>query len=429
MSGGSTAIRGFLIQTITCILKSLRDNNWDLVEIEPRENEEKIDLKWYVGNEVELASQIKSSINAFSIETVIELLSKMIEACPEAKVIELVLVGNFEDGIIKFSRKVRGEIQFTSSEKKKLGELIEYIQQNRINIELHNFDRTVTNKTPIFVQMKDEVHEYLPTGIKLTHKDLYSLSLALIGQFAIFSTDVEKLTNLELGQIIRGMIKDKIEEIRVSNHIDYITVDEGNFTNEIDRAMNSDVVKQWHDEKFQTMLKFLITEIALNAFEYGGADYSNFLVYPNKIVLKDNGSKFDFSKDSGKKESSGYNLGKGTFDDFFNKYRYITNYDHKYDEENEINITTINIVTDFNIFVENNCEVITKGSFLPMRRAAYKKSIFLDIPPHCNTFVYNSKHLFATGEATLIELILYKIPPEGNLIVKHNENYPIIEEL
>ncbi|YCA42822.1 hypothetical protein M1E11_18730 [Bacillus sp. JZ8] len=429
MSGGPTAIRGFLIQTITCILKSLREKNWDVVEIEPKENDEKIDLKWYVGDELQLASQVKSSINAFSIETVIKLLSQMIESCPEAKVIELALVGNFEDGIIKFSRKIKGELKFSPAEKEKLGGLMKYIEENRINIELHNFDRIVNNKTPILVQMKDEIHEHLPSEIKLTHKELSSLSLALIGQFAIFSTSGKKFTNSELHMIIRAMIKDKLEEIRISNHKDYITVNVDNFANEIDKAMESNVVKQWHDEQFQTMLKFLITEIAFNAFEYGGATYSNFQVYPHKIVLKDNGLKFDFSKDIGEIESTGYKLGKGTFTKFFEKYRYITKYNHEYDEENNINIITIDIVTDFNIFVENNCEVITKGNFYPMKRNTYKQSIFLSIPSHCNTFVYNSKHLFATGEATLIELILSKIPSEGSLIVKYNESYPSIDDI
>ncbi|GAA0431311.1 hypothetical protein GCM10008934_21010 [Virgibacillus salarius] len=43
--------------------------------------------------------------------------------------------------------------------------------------------------------------------------------------------------------------------------------------------------------------------------------------------------------------------------------------------------------------------------------------------------MYNSKHLFGTGEVTLIKLILYKIPPEGNLIVNHKEDYLLIEQI
>ncbi|EEK80113.1 hypothetical protein COE58_10435 [Bacillus cereus] len=427
MSGGPAATRGFLIQTITCILKALKEKNWDMVEIEPTDSNEKIDLKWYVGNELELATQVKSSINPFLIETVIKLLSQMIGSCPEAKVFELVLVGNFEEGMIKFSRQIEEELEFSSAEKEKIGVLMQYIKEKRIHITLHNFNRIIDNKTPILIQMKDEIHEHLPPEIKLTHKELSTLSLALIGQFSIFATASKTVTNSELNMLIRTMIKDKLEEIRINNYKDYITVNVENFTSEIDKAMESDVVKQWHDQEFQTRLKFLIAEIAFNAFEYGKATYSYFQIYPDRIILKDDGIKFDFSKDIGEIKSTGYRLGKETFIKFFDDYHYVTKYNHNYDKENNINTITIHIITDFNIFVENNCEVITKGTFNPISRNAYKKSISLSIPSNCNTFVYNSKHLFATGEATLIELILSKIPLEGNLIIKYDKNYPSID--
>lgn len=42
MSGGPAATRGFLIQTITCILKALKEKNWDMVEIEPTDSNEKL---------------------------------------------------------------------------------------------------------------------------------------------------------------------------------------------------------------------------------------------------------------------------------------------------------------------------------------------------------------------------------------------------
>lgn len=148
----------------------------------------------------------------------------MIGSCPEAKVFELVLVGNFEEGMIKFSRQIEEELEFSSAEKEKIGVLMQYIKEKRIHITLHNFNRIIDNKTPILIQMKDEIHEHLPPEIKLTHKELSTLSLALIGQFSIFATASKTVTNSELNMLIRTMIKDKLEEIRINNYKDYITV-------------------------------------------------------------------------------------------------------------------------------------------------------------------------------------------------------------
>jgi len=222
MSGGQSASRGFLIQTITCILQSLREKEWDKVEIEPKEHDEKIDLKWYVGDNIRVACQVKSSINSFNKEKVIYLLSQMIKSCPEAQILELVLVGKFENGIIEFSRKINGELQFTASEKKNLS----HVLNKKIRIELHNFDREITNNSSIFVQMKDEVHKYLPADIRLSHDDLSALSLALIGQFSLFSTNGQKVTKDELNRMIKVMIKDRIEEISMNNPLNEIIVNQ-----------------------------------------------------------------------------------------------------------------------------------------------------------------------------------------------------------
>jgi len=419
MSGGQSASRGFLIQSITCILKSLREKDWDKVEIEPKEHDEKIDLKWYVGDNIKVASQVKSSINSFSKEKVIYLLSQMIESCPEAQILELVLVGKFEDGIIEFSRKINGELQFNASEKKNLSHVI----NQKTRIELHNFDREITNNSSIFVQMKDEVHKYLPADIRLSHDDLSALSLALIGQFSLFSTNGQKVTKDELNRMIKVMIKDRIEEIRMNNPLNEIIVNQNNFDFEFNKAMEHEVVKQWYNKRFQKSLSFLICEIAMNAFVYGGATQCNFEIYHDKVVLKDNGIKFDISKDSPEFESSGAKLGTATFKQFFNEYSLVARYHHEYND-NKVNITTINIIQDFGIFIENNCDVITKGRFTPTNRKIYEKCIDISIPSDCENFVYYSGHLFATAESTLINLILSKLPSQSKLIVKFSHEYP-----
>jgi len=45
--GGNAGIRGYLIQTIICVLDSLEtDNLWTSVTLEPLDESEKVDIRW-----------------------------------------------------------------------------------------------------------------------------------------------------------------------------------------------------------------------------------------------------------------------------------------------------------------------------------------------------------------------------------------------
>lgn len=45
--GGNSGIRGYLIQTIICVLDALEEDNlWTSVTLEPLDESEKVDIKW-----------------------------------------------------------------------------------------------------------------------------------------------------------------------------------------------------------------------------------------------------------------------------------------------------------------------------------------------------------------------------------------------
>jgi len=62
--GGNAGIRGYLIQTIICVLDTLEaDNLWTSVTLEPLDESEKVDIRWKYANDVVKLCQVKSSEN------------------------------------------------------------------------------------------------------------------------------------------------------------------------------------------------------------------------------------------------------------------------------------------------------------------------------------------------------------------------------
>ena len=75
MSGGASAIRGFLLQTLVALLESLELERtlhqsvpWNSLEIEPvLDDTEKIDILWMMEDGTGRAVQVKSTTNSFSV--------------------------------------------------------------------------------------------------------------------------------------------------------------------------------------------------------------------------------------------------------------------------------------------------------------------------------------------------------------------------
>jgi tetratricopeptide (TPR) repeat protein len=61
--GGQAGARGYLVQTITCLLQALRDNTWLTLELEPNKEIEQVDIRWTYANGRKKVIQIKSSQN------------------------------------------------------------------------------------------------------------------------------------------------------------------------------------------------------------------------------------------------------------------------------------------------------------------------------------------------------------------------------
>ena len=92
MSGGSLAIRGYLVQTVVALLEALdTDKDWLSVTLEPDHVSEKIDILWQYPGKVK-AVQVKSSVNPFE-DAAVKGWARDLEASRDADEYQLILVG------------------------------------------------------------------------------------------------------------------------------------------------------------------------------------------------------------------------------------------------------------------------------------------------------------------------------------------------
>lgn len=99
--GGREAIRGFAVQTLICLLDSLKEENddWIAVTIEPDSINDKVDILWEFPTLL-LAQQVKSSQNQIGVGDVIKWCKELKES-QSADRYQLMLAGPIAAAVIK----------------------------------------------------------------------------------------------------------------------------------------------------------------------------------------------------------------------------------------------------------------------------------------------------------------------------------------
>lgn len=92
--GGNAGIRGYIIQTIICLLDTLeKDNNWISVTLEPLDESEKVDIRWKYPNDIIKLTQVKSSQNIIGFAAAKTYCNDLKNHSPNASKYELSLIG------------------------------------------------------------------------------------------------------------------------------------------------------------------------------------------------------------------------------------------------------------------------------------------------------------------------------------------------
>ncbi len=98
---GNAGIRGYLIQTIICVLDALElDNQWTTVTLEPLDESEKVDIKWVYPDKVKVC-QVKSSENIIRHSVAKKWCEELVTNTPGIDDYELTIVGHPEEKLIK----------------------------------------------------------------------------------------------------------------------------------------------------------------------------------------------------------------------------------------------------------------------------------------------------------------------------------------
>lgn len=100
--GGNAGIRGYVIQTIICLLDALElDNEWKTVTLEPVDESEKVDIRWRYSEGKEKLTQVKSSQNLIRYSKAKKWSDDLETHSPNANEYELVLIGNTDEKLSK----------------------------------------------------------------------------------------------------------------------------------------------------------------------------------------------------------------------------------------------------------------------------------------------------------------------------------------
>ncbi len=100
--GGNAGIRGYIIQTIICLLDALElDNDWISVTLEPLDESEKVDIRWKYSNDIIKLTQVKSSENIIGLAAAKKWCDELKEHSPNASQYELSLIGPTAKNLLK----------------------------------------------------------------------------------------------------------------------------------------------------------------------------------------------------------------------------------------------------------------------------------------------------------------------------------------
>lgn len=100
--GGNAGVRGYIIQTIICMLDALeKDNKWLFVTLEPLDESEKVDIRWVYPDDIKKVTQVKSSQNVITYANARKWSKELESNSPDATDYELILIGSVNERLLK----------------------------------------------------------------------------------------------------------------------------------------------------------------------------------------------------------------------------------------------------------------------------------------------------------------------------------------
>jgi hypothetical protein len=200
MSGsGGASVRGYLLQTIICLLDALQgDGGWESLTLEPHLESEKIDIIWYspISQEAKVA-QVKSSQNQIN-KSQAEQWAKELSSSIEAASYKLILIGPCSQGVVSLGKV--GDVEIPLPKALDVTGLIEQAA--------HRLDRYLDNKR-------------MP---RVTANGRELLVSALVTKLETYSTSGRAVSRNEFDQLLQEWISVAATELRDEGFV-YVPLD------------------------------------------------------------------------------------------------------------------------------------------------------------------------------------------------------------
>lgn len=205
---GATGIRGYLVQTLCCLLKSLDLDSWETVSLEPGDDKsEKVDIRW-VGPDYKLAVQVKSSKNQITKPKVKAWAKDLEEKAPGFDRYELQLFGPCTQGIIdvKF-----GKVEVPAPNSVAVSHLLDQAAHSLDAFLEKRFLRPPPRLVrELLVQgLVGKLTAYSTSGVNVSREELESLIKSWL--LALYPSSVEEAVAMQCDVLVDTVMLPRIE--------------------------------------------------------------------------------------------------------------------------------------------------------------------------------------------------------------------------
>ena len=149
-NGGEVGSRGYIFQAIVALMDCLERHDWDEIKVEPKTDQDKVDIQLYSNGEILSAIQVKSSVNAFKKSDAQNYLDAARIDAPDAKEVYLYLITDkYTESIKQYAHNKPDvkEFPFEYLEDVCKGKLINYVDRIGLAREIMASDIILLYKT------------------------------------------------------------------------------------------------------------------------------------------------------------------------------------------------------------------------------------------------------------------------------------------
>lgn len=201
--GGQDGSRGYLYQSIISVLSACTTNGWSHISVEPKTENDKVDISFFEEERIIKVIQVKSSINSFS-KAMIKGWMKDIMEDTESEEYEIVLIGNCSASVNTFIKDVNNFIEhgvISNAQK----EIMTITNGKKFKIDMIHF-----NQEYLMSIIRDNMSNWI-------YKKGYILDPDLIDQLSHASVTLHTLWGTEGNKISKDIYEKKILDWVISS--------------------------------------------------------------------------------------------------------------------------------------------------------------------------------------------------------------------